>query len=158
MTDTNNTKSQTTLVSNDFQIRVKAPISVSREAIDEFTLLPHWAIGTTNGQLVEGAQLPTRDGRRAGNAHIVGLEVKQIGLHGAKVFYSVLTDAGTVMTLTGAEIAKLYYPPRWVCDVSEVLRKFSRRPIEPVVPKNINQRLSFKDGWKAAELAHRIEK
>jgi hypothetical protein len=89
-------------------------------------LLPHWAIGTTNGELVLGAQLPTRDGRRCGNAHIVDITPPTDWSQGSCI-YTVLTDAGTQLKLTAAEIVRLYYQPRWVSDVNEVLHKFKDR-------------------------------
>ncbi len=83
--------------------------------------LPKWAICRAHGTLMLGAQLPTKDGRRMGNAHIIG-EVEKDVHH----YFVVLTDAGSQLIMTEREIAECFYPPEWVSDVSEVLRKFSR--------------------------------
>jgi hypothetical protein len=87
--------------------------------------LPKWAICRARGVLMLGAQLPTRDGRRNGNAHIVGS--KQGCLGTGQIIYSVLTDAGSEMAMTAEEIAECFYPPEWVSDVREVLKKFQRK-------------------------------
>lgn len=85
--------------------------------------LPPWAIGYAKGEYVLGAQLPTRDGRRCGNAHIIDQSVEPV--HGQTVF-QILTDAGSDMRLLASEIYELFYPPVWVSDVGEVIRKFGR--------------------------------
>jgi hypothetical protein len=84
--------------------------------------LPEWAIDRTDGTLYNGVQLPTRDGRRCGNAHVIGFSAnyKTTGLN----VYHVLTDAGTVMRLTEGEVTELFYPPKWVSRVPDVIRKF----------------------------------
>jgi len=87
-------------------------------------MLPPWAIGLAHGQLVVGAQLPTRDGRRCGNAHIIEVEDGYLGMN--MLVYTVLTDAGGRMRLTASEADELFHPPRYVCELSEVLRKFDR--------------------------------
>ena len=73
--------------------------------------LPDWAIGTVS-ELAPGAQLCTRDGRRVGNAVISGPKV----LVHEHEFWPVLTDAGTTLRLTDAEVAELFWPPRWLMD------------------------------------------
>lgn len=90
----------------------------------ESVLLPEWAIGRTDGQYVLGAQLPTRDGRRMGNAHITDIREGCLGTD--QRFYGVLTDAGTELVMTASELYECFYPPKYVSDVKEVLRKFSR--------------------------------
>lgn len=85
--------------------------------------LPHWAIKAVSGELVIGAQLPTKDGRQTGNAHIIGM--RELAVFGVtKTIYVVLTDAGSQMALTAREIEELFYPPKWVSDISEVINKF----------------------------------
>lgn len=81
--------------------------------------LPEWAVGYAKGNYVLGAQLPTRDGRVCGNGHIVEIDAL------AHV-YTVLTDAGSEMHCLKEELMELFYPPVWVSDVKEVIRKFSR--------------------------------
>lgn len=87
-------------------------------------MLPPWAIGPAHGQLVVGAQLPTRDGRRCGNAHIIEVVDGYLGMN--RLVYTVLTDAGSRMRLTASEADELFHPPRYVCELSDVLRKFDR--------------------------------
>lgn len=87
-------------------------------------MLPDWATSATHGELVLGAQLPTKDGRKVGNAHIVDIRPGCLGT--GKEYYTVLTDAGSRIHLTRVEIGELFYPPTWVSDVAEVERKFSR--------------------------------
>lgn len=91
--------------------------------------LPEWAIATTSGDLVPGAQLPTRDGRRCGNAHII--EVTTSKFVDNEPLYIVMTDAGSIMRLNSVEVAELFYPPKWVSDVDEVKRRFSSPNKEP---------------------------
>ena len=56
-------------------------------AIRSYYDLPHWATKLcTDGKLCVGAQLPTRDGRKIGNAYII----EDMG-----GVYNILTDAGT---------------------------------------------------------------
>lgn len=74
-------------------------------------LLPDWAIGTTS-ELAPGAQLCTRDGRKVGNAVVCGPKVLEHG----REYWPVLTDAGTTLRLNDAELAELFWPPRWLMD------------------------------------------
>lgn len=90
-----------------------------------FDLMPHWANGTCDGQLVLGAQLPTRDGRRTGNAHIIAIGPAKWDER--VTLYTVLTDAGTTLKLMAEEVVELYYQPKWTSDVNEVLQKFKDR-------------------------------
>lgn len=84
-------------------------------------LLPPWAIGLARGTLMVGAQLATRDGRRMGNAHIIGgTKVNEV------MYYTILTDAGNECKFTAGEIAHQFYPPKYIADVSEIIRKFKR--------------------------------
>lgn len=87
--------------------------------------LPAWAVCRARGVLMLGAQLSTRDGRRMGNAHIVGITPGCLGTE--RLMYSILTDAGSKTAMTAEEIAECFYPPQWVSDVNEVLRKFQRK-------------------------------
>jgi hypothetical protein len=84
--------------------------------------LPEWAIAELDGScLPPGAQLPTKDGRRTGNAHVI--EVIP-GALGVPTLFRVLTDAGTEMKLTVNEVDELFHRPRWQSDVGDVERKF----------------------------------
>lgn len=95
-------------------------------AVEQFNAnyLPEWAISRTDGQLVLGAQLPTRDGRRTGNAHIIAITTAEWAKDGN--LYTVLTDAGSIVRFTTGEICSAFYPPQYVSGVDEVIRKFQR--------------------------------
>lgn len=91
--------------------------------------MPDWAIGRAGGMYLIGAQLPTRDGRRMGNAHIVDTLVPpEDSVLAGRQQYRILTDAGTELVLTAQELEECFHPPEWVSDVKEVQRKFSRTP------------------------------
>jgi hypothetical protein len=88
--------------------------------------LPPWAIRHAIGNVLEvGTQLPTKDGRRMGNAHIIEITQSPLGAMGRQ-YYVVLTDAGSKMVMNSSEIAECFHPPRYVADVNEVLRKFQQ--------------------------------
>jgi hypothetical protein len=91
--------------------------------------LPGWAIKRAAG-LEEGAHLPTRDGRRMGNGHIIQITPAPRGMIGLN--YLVLTDAGNTIVMSESEITSCFYPPEFVSDVEEVIRKFWREP-EPLI-------------------------
>ncbi|HDY98738.1 MAG TPA: hypothetical protein ENH72_09625 [Pseudomonas sabulinigri] len=90
--------------------------------LDLFVTLPEWAIGHTHGEYVMGAHLPTRDGRRCGNAHIIAAE--RAKWDEAKTVYICLTDAGREMRLTKNELEEMFHPTEWISDIDEVKRKF----------------------------------
>lgn len=87
--------------------------------------MPDWAINRAHGEYVLGAHLPTRDGRKAGNAHIIAFEYGTGVLNGMEIFV-LLTDAGSELRLIKEEIADLFYRPEWVSDVERVKRTFHR--------------------------------
>ena len=74
-------------------------------------LLPYWAIGTAT-ELAPGTQLCTRDGRKVGNAVVSGPKVTERG----REHWPVLTDVGNTLRLNDAEVAELFWPPRWLMD------------------------------------------
>lgn len=71
--------------------------------------LPEWAISYATSYMEVGAALPTKDGRRTGNATIVSLENSPIGQLAV-----VVTDAGNEMRLTELELAELFHPPIFI--------------------------------------------
>jgi hypothetical protein len=75
--------------------------------------LPDWAVGSTTGICV-GAQLPTKDGRRTGNAVVTG---RKLTLSSGVRTWAVLTDAGNSLVLCDEEIKQLFYDPKWVMNV-----------------------------------------
>ena len=76
-------------------------------------LLPDWAVGTTDGAVTPGAQLCTRDGRRIGNAVVRGPQVEKNG----RLYWPILTDAGTDLLLTEREVDERFWPPCWVMEI-----------------------------------------
>lgn len=102
-------------------------------------ILPHWAIRIAQPGILEvGAQLCTRDGRRMGNAHIIGF--KEDALDTGRPYYHVMTDAGTRMVMNSTEINDSFWPPRWISDVKEVLRKFDREASKLEAYKDVTYR------------------
>lgn len=68
--------------------------------------LPPWATGMAKGWTDIGAQLCTKDGRRIGNAVLIG----SVELHG-RTFYQVVTDIGTTVRFTEEELGETFYQP-----------------------------------------------
>lgn len=94
------------------------------------SMLPEWAIARARGQLVEGAQLPTKDGRRMGNAHILKIVP---GIKGVpSLNYLILTDAGNTVVMSENEIQAQFYPPEYVSSVKSILKKFWRHEDFPI--------------------------
>jgi hypothetical protein len=85
--------------------------------------LPAWATKRAAG-LEVGAQLPTRDGRITGNAHIVRVTAAPKGRMGLQ--YLVLTDGGNSFVMSESEIEAQYYPPEFVGDLQQIIKKFWR--------------------------------
>lgn len=76
--------------------------------------LPPWAIGKANGFGDIGAQLCTKDGRRMGNAVVVGTKTA-INMEAMVI----ITDAGNMLTLTERELQESFYEPTWLLDVDK---------------------------------------
>lgn len=73
-------------------------------------LLPEWASGLAKGDYTKQyAALPTRDGRRTGNAVNAYSETR----HG-HLCYCVITDAGNIMWCSENEMKDLFYPPEFI--------------------------------------------
>lgn len=85
--------------------------------------IPEWAIGRTEGKYIIGAQLPTKDGRRTGNAHIIDIYKKTYNKRKYTI-HLVLTDAGTEIQCTENELKELFYPTEWLSDVNRVVKRF----------------------------------
>lgn len=90
--------------------------------------LPGWAIGLAHGLYVLGSQLPTRDGRRMGNAHIIDTKYSEPL---DQTVYAVLTDAGNTLRMTQEELEECFYPPKYISDVSNVLNNFNYKKHKP---------------------------
>ena len=99
---------------------------VFNEETQEDEQLPEWAIGLAYGEFVLGAQLATRDGRRTGNAHIIASGYVRFASLDIPdyLLYTVLTDAGNEFKMNEEELSDSFYPPYWVSDVEEVIKRF----------------------------------
>ena len=94
--------------------------------------MPEYAVGLNlSGNAVVGSQLHTRDGRRVGNAYVVGIEyvddptdTSDVSI-GMPIFLCV-TDAGNRLKLTVEEVDSLFYISNLVADPLEVLKRFPK--------------------------------
>lgn len=99
-----------------------------------FGPIPDWAVARNFGyELVEGAQLCTRDGRRIGNAHIIRVNLVPIPEHacrtnpyGETYQFECLTDAGSKFTFSASEVEGAFTIGDWISDPERVLRDFDR--------------------------------
>lgn len=81
--------------------------------------LPEWAVGLNSDlQLVAGAQLLTKNGRRCGNAAISCVHEEE---HGN--VYCVVTDAGNHMRLNKDEVNELFEIGDYLMDPQEVANR-----------------------------------
>lgn len=79
---------------------------MTQEEWDACEPLPEWAVRRATGDYFEQcAALPTRDGRRTGNATVISVD------NGVAL---VRTDAGNEMRLTQNELEELFWPPVFV--------------------------------------------
>ncbi len=97
----------TITLSDEFSEKISDALS---DFYDEWPL-PDWAIDRTDKYCV-GAQLPTRDGRRVGNAVITNNHFPNPSP------WEVVTDAGGAMRLDEVELNELYWPPRFIMAVN----------------------------------------
>ena len=97
-----------------------------QKMIDE--QIPPWAVGKTDGELVFGAQLATRDGRFTGNGHIIDIysQTYYKPVEETVEIFKIMTDAGNVIELTEVELQRQFYPPKWVSDVDDVIIRFGK--------------------------------
>ena len=98
----------------------------------EPALAPMWAIGTADDYQAIGAQLCTRDGRKVGNAVVVG----NTEMFGTKVS-NIRTDVGTEMHLNLLELQELFHKPMFLMHVEThpgVMRATLLQAVKPVQP------------------------
>lgn len=72
--------------------------------------LPSWATSKASDYMEVGACLPTRDGRRCGNATVLEL------VSADQMYARVITDAGNKLTLTRNELEELFHEPKYITD------------------------------------------
>lgn len=111
-------------------------LKLARETLHTFEQsagpIPDWAVGRNFGyELVAGAQLCTKDGRRIGNAHIV--QAITMTIHeladrqnpfGEFPAYVCLTDAGCKFTMRENELLGYFNIGEWLSDPARVIRDF----------------------------------
>lgn len=87
---------------------------VDQEQIDNWEdQLPEWAEMKAHGNYKHiRAALPTRDGRKTGNA--VNAGVHRNPDHLLPTVYYVVTDAGNIIRATENEMKELFHPPEYV--------------------------------------------
>lgn len=84
--------------------------------------LPSWASRLAkHGELVIGTQLPTRDGRKVGNAWVVDTNC---GVNNDS--FKVLTDAGSSFVMNEVEIFHVFHLPKYVGRIGEIMVRFGR--------------------------------
>ena len=106
-------------------------VKTAERAMYEFTQsygpIPDWAVGRNFAyELVPGAQLLTKDGRRMGNAHFIRMGK---GIAAGPVFvptFECLTDAGSKFTFTAEELETAFTIGDWISVPARVLRDFDR--------------------------------
>jgi hypothetical protein len=82
-------------------------------------LIPHWAERRSDGNYLQRrAVLPTRDGRRNGNATVRSID----RVPGVGFVANCETDAGNKMRLSLREMRELFYPPEWIRAEPEPLK------------------------------------
>ncbi|MNF83188.1 hypothetical protein D3C85_379660 [compost metagenome] len=100
---------------------------VMYEFEQSFGPIPDWAVERNFAyELVPGAQLCTKDGRRTGNAHIVKMGK---GIAAGPVFvhtFECLTDAGSKFTFTEVELLEAFNIGDWISDPARIIRDFDR--------------------------------
>ena len=91
-----------------------------------FGPIPDWAVSRNFAyELVPGAQLCTRDGRRTGNAHII--KVNEYKTHDGTIpLYHCLSDAGSKFACTEVEVHNQFTVGDWISDVARILKDFDR--------------------------------
>lgn len=107
---------------------------VMRDFVASHGPLPDWAVDRNFGyELVPGAQLCTRDGRRTGNAHIISIEQKSYAHladrnnpFGEIEVYNCLTDAGSKFVFTEQELNTAFTIGDWISDPARIIKDFDR--------------------------------
>lgn len=100
---------------------------VSKSLVAEYEAqLPPWAIGKAKGFDDIGAQLCTKDGRKMGNAIVVGTKTA-INMDALVI----ITDAGNMLTLTERELRESFHEPVWLLDVDKHPGVQRHRNVQP---------------------------
>jgi len=90
--------------------------------------IPEWAIAEATELLEVGCDLPTKDGRRTGNAHILDIGYSR---HTGDLLYLIITDAGNTFNMDAAEVKERFHPPKYVSSVENILINFNRGRPDP---------------------------
>lgn len=106
----------------------------TKSALEDYILelgpLPEWAVAHNVGeQVVIGAQLCTKDGRRHGNAHIVGAMEVTLDT-GVTTTYHCITDAGNEMHLSEREINTEFYIGKYISSPGRIWKEFGYKLVQ----------------------------
>lgn len=114
---------------------LQAALSVMRDFEDSHGPLPEWAIARNFGyELVQGAQLSTKDGRRTGNGWIINVRVDsrnelctKENPYGEITLFDVLTDAGNcIMNMSASELENQFWVGDFISTKERILKDFDR--------------------------------
>lgn len=119
------------MVSDDVMLKAERALYEFQQS---FGPIPDWAVDRNFGyELVAGAQLCTRDGRKTGNAHIVSIEKKDFphlahnqNPYGEITVYNCLTDAGSKFVFTEQELNTCFTIGDWISDPARIIKDFDR--------------------------------
>lgn len=108
-----------TMLTRGHRGSAKTPIPDTIDYIEE--PLPYWASYKGDGYyMIEGAMLPTRDGRRLGNAYVDTIDSYYYNVNQELIIFAICyTDIGSKMRLTLAELKEMFYPPPYVMNKFE---------------------------------------
>lgn len=111
-------------------------------ALEEFELfhgpLPDWAIARNWGyELVPGAQLMTKDGRRTGNAHILRQrQYPTIQGGPAHYVYDCITDAGSyIQSISESEILDGFWIGDYISQPETLISRFGNKDEDYGLPQ-----------------------
>lgn len=77
-------------------------------SFDDLELLPHWVYAKADGVFQRNAALPTKDGRKIGNAFLARFEP---GHQEDDEYALVVSDAGNITRMTNRELETHFHPP-----------------------------------------------
>lgn len=84
--------------------------------------LPPWAVAKASGKLEVGLQLFTKDGRRRGNAVVIGNYMTTFYMEVSAEIWEVMTDMGSIVKLEQQELHSMFYLGDFIMDVAEAIR------------------------------------
>lgn len=112
-------------------------MQVLKDFEDSHGPIPESATARNFGlELTLGAQLFTKNGSRSGNGWLVKIDTQgdmerstRENPYGAYTVYTVLTDAGSSMTMTEQELESQFEVGDWICTLDHIASEFDRHGI-----------------------------